>query len=204
MTVEARRLYPGDGPEPRYVTSLEWDMDDDGTFEIAAGQSTTAQRKYDQPGIVGVRGRLTNSHGEGVTRTKSFLVRRRPEPPPNESPLASFTAVPNPAMLGQTVNFDASASSDDGRIVAYRWDLDGDGTVDTATEGPRTTRVYTTSGNVRVTLEVVDDDGVSWLAGAGASPGRSGWSGPPGRPPGSTARARSASCRRATAASGSA
>ena len=50
----------------------------------------------------------------------------------NLPPTASFTAAPNPAIVGQTVTFNGSGSSDsDGTITKYEWDLDGNGTYET-------------------------------------------------------------------------
>ena len=46
----------------------------------------------------------------------------------NTRPNASFTVSPNPAQIGATVTFNASASNDPdpgGTIVKYEWDLDG-------------------------------------------------------------------------------
>ncbi len=82
---------------------------------------------------------------------------------PNSPPRASFTAQPNPARPNQTVTFDASSSSDpDGRIVSYRWDLDGDGAFETTTgSSPSTSTSYRRPQTVAVTLRVTDDDGAS-------------------------------------------
>jgi hypothetical protein len=51
----------------------------------------------------------------------------------NKSPTASVTATPNTALVGATITFDASASSDpeDGSAVSVRWDWENDGTYDT-------------------------------------------------------------------------
>ncbi|HEX7298614.1 MAG TPA: PKD domain-containing protein [Solirubrobacteraceae bacterium] len=78
-----------------------------------------------------------------------------------QGPTASFTANPNPAQTGQTVSFDASASSDpDGTIAKFEWDLDGNGTYETNTATTATTtHAYTTAGNVTVGLRVTDNDG---------------------------------------------
>ena len=69
-------------------------------------------------------------------------------------PVALFTATPTVVAAGETVYFNASASSDDGYIVEYFWDF-GDGTNAT---GVTTTHAYTAAGSYTVTLTVTDDD----------------------------------------------
>ena len=56
----------------------------------------------------------------------------------NRRPVAAFTISPNPAKPGQTVTFNASASTDpDGTIANYEWDLDGNGTFEQQAGPPR-------------------------------------------------------------------
>jgi hypothetical protein len=51
--------------------------------------------------------------------------------PPNQRPVAKLKA-PKKGKAGKSLKLDASGSSDaDGRVVAYAWDLDGDGTMET-------------------------------------------------------------------------
>ena len=57
-----------------------------------------------------------------------------------------------------TIQFDASASFDDGAITKYEWDLDGNGTYETDTGSNDTaTKVYSSPGTVGVRLRVTDD-----------------------------------------------
>jgi PKD repeat protein len=81
----------------------------------------------------------------------------------NASPNATFTSSPEPANPGQTVNFNASGSSDpDGTIAKYEWDLDGDGTFETDTGTTATTsKSYAASGAVPVKLRVTDNGGAT-------------------------------------------
>ena len=70
-------------------------------------------------------------------------------------PMASFTYTPHTPIVGDTVTFDASASSDlDGTIESYAWDF-GDGTTGT---GVTKTHTYTTADTYNVTLKITDND----------------------------------------------
>lgn len=80
--------------------------------------------------------------------------------PDNQRPQARFSYSPNNPSRGESVSFDGSDSYDpDGRIRRYEWDLDGDGNVE-ATGRTVNTR-YRSSGRVRVTLTVTDNDGAT-------------------------------------------
>ncbi|MBA2420421.1 MAG: PKD domain-containing protein [Thermoleophilaceae bacterium] len=82
---------------------------------------------------------------------------------PGSSPVASFTATPNPAKTGETVFFNAEASTDrQGPIAKYEWDLDGNGTFETNTGTSATTsRAYAVDGVVNVKLRVTDQQGLT-------------------------------------------
>ena len=81
-----------------------------------------------------------------------------PFTPSSQPPSASFTSSPSSPKVGETVSFDASASSDpDGTIVDYAWNF-GDGSTGT---GNTTTHSYSNAEQVTVTLEVTDNDGLT-------------------------------------------
>jgi PKD repeat protein len=70
-------------------------------------------------------------------------------------PVASFTAAPNPIIVGATVTLDASASSDpDGQITSYAWNF-GDLMLGS---GQVASHVYTTAGTYNVSLTVTDNE----------------------------------------------
>src|SRR5437867_2550964 len=72
-----------------------------------------------------------------------------------QSPVASFTATPNPVTVGTAVSFDASSSTDpDGTIVSYAWEF-GDATTGT---GVTTSHTYTAIGRYRANLTVTDNE----------------------------------------------
>jgi hypothetical protein len=75
-------------------------------------------------------------------------------------PVAVLSASPQPASSAETVTLDASASHDPdlGAITRYEWDLDGNGTFETAA-GRRVTRAYTERGIVAVAVRVTDQVG---------------------------------------------
>src|SRR5437870_3145241 len=70
-------------------------------------------------------------------------------------PVASFTAAPNPAIVGATVTFDASASVDpDGQITSYDWNF-GDLTLGSGQVAPHS---FTSAGTYNVSLTVTDNE----------------------------------------------
>jgi peptide/nickel transport system substrate-binding protein len=76
----------------------------------------------------------------------------------NKSPTVSATADAATILAGESVTFDASASSDpDGQIVQYIWNF-GDGSTDNVA-GAVVTHTYAFPGKYLVTVTVVDDKG---------------------------------------------
>ena len=86
---------------------------------------------------------------------------------PNRAPLAALSASPGLAAGGQTVAFDASGSSDpEGLQLRYAWDLDGNGSFETAGgTTPTITRAYTGSTTLTPRVRVSDPHGASAVAG---------------------------------------
>ncbi len=76
---------------------------------------------------------------------------------PNQPPVASFAASPNPAGPGQAVAFDGTGSTDfDGTVARFDWDF-GDGS--SATDaGPTPSHAYA-AGTYEVRLTVTDGEG---------------------------------------------
>ena len=86
----------------------------------------------------------------------------------NRAPVAQLSASPNPATIklfqpSVTVRFDASSSADeDGSVVNYKWDLDGNGSFETDTRGTEAaSRSYPDDGRFNVRLRVEDNDGAT-------------------------------------------
>lgn len=80
----------------------------------------------------------------------------------NEPPTARLSVDPEPAVVGEAVQFDGSASTDaDGEIHTYSWDFDGDGIVDRNTSAASISHEYDEPGTVVAALVVVDDGGAT-------------------------------------------
>ncbi|WP_459193719.1 PKD domain-containing protein [Halosimplex sp. J119] len=75
------------------------------------------------------------------------------------APAASLSANSTDVEVNESVSFDASASSDDRAVAEYRWDFDGDGTVDRTTDSATATASYDASGEYDATVTVVDEFG---------------------------------------------
>lgn len=78
--------------------------------------------------------------------------------PPNGTPTASFFFAPTAPSVGTEVLFDASGSSDDGRIVSYQWNW-GDGDAE-STSKATIQKDYEAAGTYTVRLTVTDDNGL--------------------------------------------
>lgn len=78
-------------------------------------------------------------------------------PPQNKAPIPRISPSDTVIALGESVNFDASNSTDpDGNVRAFAWDF-GDGA---AAPGALVTHQYVITGALTVRLEVTDDKGL--------------------------------------------
>ena len=157
--------FDGSGSTNRVGGALDykWDLDGDGAFETSTGANPTASRSYPRAARIDVGLMVTNFDGKTTVTSRSLTISNRP-------PTGFIATSPNPALTGQPVTFDASASSDpDGAITNYRWDLDGDGSFETNTGArPTATRSYSRAARIAVKLRVTDNDG-STNEGVGTS-----------------------------------
>jgi YD repeat-containing protein len=136
------------------IVRYEWDWDGDGTFDQTT-TSSSVTHTYTVEGNYDVRLRVTDNGGATDLTVRTVTVLG------NIAPTASFTVSPTPAVVSQTVTFNASASSDsDGTITKYEWDLDGNGTYETNTGTTKTTtKAYTATGTFTIGLRVTDNGG---------------------------------------------
>ena len=130
--------------------SYAWNFGDGNTGgRVSATHSYAAAGSYQVTLIVTDNGGLT---GE-VTHTIQIN-----ETPPVSQPPAAAISGPVNGLVGDTLSFDGSGSSDkDGSIVSYAWNF-GDG--DTAS-GVSADHAYQQAGIYQISLMVTDDSGLT-------------------------------------------
>ncbi|MFN8059431.1 MAG: PKD domain-containing protein [Vicinamibacterales bacterium] len=140
------------------ITSYAWDF---GDGKSGTGLRTT--HKYDVRGDYTVTLRITDDRGQTAQVSKSLTVGAL------DNPVASFSASPQIAAVGQSIFFNASASkaSPGRRLVGYDWTFGDGGTG----EGDTTTHRYGIEGTFTVTLTVSDDTGRTGTATSSVSIG---------------------------------
>jgi len=128
------------------IATYKWDFGDGGT---ASGP--TATHAYSTPGTFFPRLTIADASGRSAFTTKSVTIGA------TVGPTASFASSPQDPRVGDSVNFNASASSamTGRKIVSYTWDF-GDGS---AGSGVLASHTYTAIRNYTVTLTVKDDLG---------------------------------------------
>jgi PKD repeat protein len=88
------------------------------------------------------------------------------------APSAALTATPMTGALPLNVTLDASATTDDGTLVKFEWDFDGDGTYDQETgSSSSTTHAYNIEGFFSPVVRVTDNSGLTDTANASVNAG---------------------------------
>jgi PKD repeat protein len=138
------------------IVQYEWDFEGDGTFDFSSPTTGNVMHTYDQEGTFIAVCRVTDNDGQSaLARTTTTSIR----PGPPGSPSVEATAAPTEGDAPLDVALDGAAI-DDGQIVQWEWDFEGDGTFDyTSATSPATTHTYAAGGVFPATLRVTDDDG---------------------------------------------
>jgi hypothetical protein len=133
------------------IVKYEWDTDDDGEFEQTGGVLTPVFNSV-QNRTVTIR--VTDNDGATTTGTTTLLITDTTAPTPQ-------LAVPVQPAPNTTVTLSGAASTDEGRIVTYEWDLNGDGEFERMTESPTVSVSYDSPGNRTIRLRTNDTAGNS-------------------------------------------
>ncbi len=142
------------------VNDYEWDFGDGSNLQ--SGKSVS--HIFNDPGIYNVTLRLQDDSGnEGQTsiQVEALGLSSEPEAVIITTPAAVLNEEVGVEVLTGTLPFvvslDASKSVDeDGDIVDYQWDVDGDGVTDL--EGERVEHVFETAGEFELALTVADTE----------------------------------------------
>ena len=148
-------------PDGHDIVLYEWDLDGDGRFETSGGASpllthTWSDRAAFIDATIDLGIKVTDAAGE----SDSFALPLRLTDAIN-SWFRFEPAIVNPGdsltLAAYTAHVDAPAP----RVLSYAWDLDGDGSFETATGGASTTTLVApdTLGKRPVGLRVSDDVG---------------------------------------------
>lgn len=139
------------------VVKYEWDFDGDGTYDFTS-TGNTAAHTYTIVGTFNAACRVTDNSGmTAVARTTTTVIR----PGPAGTPSVTAAANPIKGLAPLAVSFSGTAT-DDGQIVKWEWDFEGDGTYDfTSATSAATNHTYTDAGVYPAALRVTDNDGLT-------------------------------------------
>src|SRR4051812_11557754 len=120
------RCRADDSASPVKLPKHDWDLDADGADDR---HGTDVRVAFTAPGEHVLRLRVTDERGRSDEATVIITVT-------NQAPVARIGA-PDDIGLGERTAFDGTDSSDpDGEVVAWEWDLDGDGSYETSGREP--------------------------------------------------------------------
>lgn len=139
------------------IIKYEWNVDGGaaGTYDTTT-TTPTLTMSYASSQALNVSVRVTDSDYGTDYVTKSLAIG-------SSSPLASVTANPNPAIVGQSITFDAGASSvPNGSIADVKWDFDNSGQFATDTGTTLTARhAFSGIGTHTVGVKLTSDAGLA-------------------------------------------
>jgi PGF-CTERM protein len=153
------------GPQPENVTagtevsfsgSRSTDANEITNYNWTLGDGTNATgvditHTYQQAGNYTVTLSVMDQAGNVENTTQTIEVAQGPTPP------VANLSNPGDIEANADVTLDASASSDEGEITTYEWNLDGEGGVDVTTEEPTLTTNLSSPGERTVIVTVTDD-----------------------------------------------
>jgi PKD repeat protein len=140
-----------DAEEGGGIDSQEWDLDADGGYDDAEG--AVAAHVFTTPGEHEVGLRVTDTSGAADEERVTITVT-------NPAPTATVSYAPEAPVAGEDVTLTAAATDANGSVVAYAWDLDGDGELDDGT-ADAVTHAFAEPGDHPVAVRVTDDEGAA-------------------------------------------
>ncbi len=142
------------------IVSYAWSIEDDKGQKLFDTDEQTFFYKFDHPGEYHINLLVSDITGARNNATKTLKVVSR-------KPVASFTHSVAESNHPNRLKFDAAGSydPDEGDVLKYSWDFDGDGTFDVVNSSEsRVTYDYKKAGNFKAKLQVQDSFGEKDLA----------------------------------------
>jgi PKD repeat protein len=138
------------------IVSFAWDFNEDGITDSAA---PIAQYSFSSPGVRNVTLTVTDDSGNTDSVTVPIDVAPQASPPVGViPPIADFAYAPAGPEPGDVVRFNATLSADpDGQVVAFAWDFNEDGIIDST--AAVVDHVFPEAGQYNVSLTVTDNSG---------------------------------------------
>ncbi|MFB6161416.1 MAG: right-handed parallel beta-helix repeat-containing protein [Haloferacaceae archaeon] len=122
---------------------------------VPVNESTLAVHRYDGANWSRVDGGAVDPAENTVSANVTSFSVVAPLGEVDEPPEAALTASTTATSVGQSMTFDAGASTDpDSGIEQYEWDFDGDGTYDRTTGSPTVEYDYGDGGSFDATVRV--------------------------------------------------
>lgn len=137
-----------------FIQKFEWDFESDGVVDFTSSSSASTQYTYPSAGLY--HARLTVTDNEGLSSHDSVTI------VVGSAPHVTATANVLFGVAPLTINFSGIATDNDGSIVLYEWDFNGDRVFDySSTTSADVSHIYTAGGVFNATLRVTDNDGLT-------------------------------------------
>ncbi len=136
------------------IVLYQWDFDGDGFFDWdSETRGPKAVYTYEDDGDFEAVLRVTDDDGAESTDVVMITVN-------NRAPTAVVELEITEQITYRELEFNGEGHDQDGDIVLYEWDFDGNGEYDwNSDDSPYTTYIYTVGGTYKAALRVTDDDG---------------------------------------------
>jgi PKD repeat protein len=135
------------------IVMYKWDFDDNGIYDDSSATTDSAVHTYTHEAAYTARFSVRDDDGNEAADTRQVTV-------VNAAPVISSIRSDTTISIKDSIELYGTAADNDGTIVEYAWDFDGDGTFDytSATQITAGYR-YNNVGKYNAVLRVTDDDG---------------------------------------------